>query len=220
MKKAITFGLFLAVAFATACSGKTGDTGSSQTAAESTAETGAETESGTEEKTMADVLEFPSLATSLGSEFFAYVYEQEGTLYRAVTKLTPELSDQLFAVDFDDPEYDQKLNGLLGPLPIDRMDNLTEMIPSQEELDAYVGKTGQELFDEGWFYVSYNLEDMEADMNGGLFVYTVKFDYDGEPMENTEDFDFEEAFRDLKVNSVTYSGLGNITADLEAEASD
>lgn len=220
MKKAITFGLILAVAFAAACSGKTGDTGSSQTVAESTAKTGAETESGTEEKTMADVLEFPSLATSLGSEFFAYVYEQEGTLYRAVTKLTPELSDQLFAVDFDDPEYDQKLNGLLGPLPIDRMDNLTEMVPSQEELDAYVGKTGQELFDEGWFYVSYNLEDMEADMNAGLFVYTVKFDYDGEPMENTEDFDFEEAFRDLKVNSVTYSGLGNITADLEAEASD
>ncbi len=220
MKKAITFGLILAVAFAAACSGKTGDTGSSQTVAESTAKTGAETESGTEEKTMADVLEFPSLATSLGSEFFAYVYEQEGALYRAVTKLTPELSDQLFAVDFDDPEYDQKLNGLLGPLPIDRMDNLTEMVPSQEELDAYVGKTGQELFDEGWFYVSYNLEDMEADMNAGLFVYTVKFDYDGEPMENTEDFDFEEAFRDLKVNSVTYSGLGNITADLETEASD
>ena len=39
----------------------------------------------------------------------------------------------------------------------------------------------------------------------------VKFAYDGEPMENTDDFDFYEAFKDLEVLSVTYDGLGDAT---------
>ena len=56
---------------------------------------------------------------------------------------------------------------------------------------------------------SYNLEDMEAGLYHGPFSFNVKFAYDGEQMENTDDFDFYEEFKDLKVSSVTYEGLGD-----------
>ena len=33
----------------------------------------------------------------------------------------------------------------------------------------------------------------------------------GEPLENDDDFDFYENFKDLKIRSVTYEGLGDAT---------
>ena len=41
------------------------------------------------------------------------------------------------------------------------------------------------------------------------FAYIVKFAYDGEPMVNSDDFDFYKAFKDLPVTSVTYDGIGD-----------
>ena len=91
-----------------------------------------------------------------------------------------------------------------------------EFAALQEELDKNVGKTGQELFDDGWTYWYYNLEDMEAGLYYKDFAYTVRFEYDGEPMVNSDDFDFYEEFKDLKVSSVTFDGLGD-AAVLEEE---
>ena len=104
---------------------------------------------------------------------------------------------------------DAAVEKLLAPLEVTSLTNLSEQIPPQEELDKLVGKTGQELFDDGWTYWFYDLDEMKAGLNSGLFAYEVLFDYDGEPMENTDDFDFYEEFKDLKVKSVTFTGLGD-----------
>ena len=82
---------------------------------------------------------------------------------------------------------------------------------AQEELDKLVGKTGQYLMDEGWDYNYYNLVDMETGMTHKEFSYTVIFEYDGEPMENTDDFDFWENFKDLVIKSVKCDGIGDAT---------
>ena len=166
-------------------------------------------------KTMGDVLALPHYEIATGEKYFAYIFEHDNTMYRAVSFITPEIFDQLFDLDFDDPEYNKKYNAIravsfitpeifdqlfdldfddpeynkkynaiAAPLPIDRMDNLTEMIPAQEELDKYVGKTAGDLIDEGWSYSSYNLEDMAFDMYHGLFMYTVILDG---TIENSEE---------------------------------
>ena len=141
---------------------------------------------------------------------YVYVFQVDGVYYRAIAPLEPDVSQKLWDTEYDE-DWDQKMLDLLGQVPVERVENLSEQIPSQEELDKLVGKTGQELFDDGWSYYYYNLEDMETGLYHGPFSYTVCFDYDGEPMENTDDFDFYEEFKDLTVSSVTFSGLGEAT---------
>ena len=166
-------------------------------------------------KTMGDFFKFKNddeynSQDSITETHYVIVLNIGGVYYRAIADLTPELSDKLFQLDFE--ERDQKLNELIGPLPVSRLENLTEMIPSQEELDKYVGKTGKELFDNGWStYMYYNLEDMVAGLYHGPFLYDVAFEYDGEPMQNTDDFDFIENFKDLKVKSVKFAEIGDAT---------
>ncbi len=141
---------------------------------------------------------------------YVYVFQVNGVYYRAVAQLESDVSKELWDIEYGE-DQEQKIQALLGPVAVERVENLSEQIPSQEELDKLVGKTGQELFDDGWSYYYYNLEDMETGLYHGPFSYTVCFDYDGEPMENTDDFDFYAEFKDLTVSSVTFSGLGDAT---------
>lgn len=165
-------------------------------------------------KTMADVLPLPCWSQSVTGEYFVYTFDLNGLMYRAVANLSPDTADALFALDFEDPEYDRKHNEITAPLPIDRLDCLTDMIPPQEELDAYAGKTIGELLDSGWSMSWFNLEDMEAGMEKGLFAYTVAFE--GEPDRSGEIDD--DTVRPMTVTAVTYDRLGDDTADLEAGA--
>ena len=83
------------------------------------------------------------------------------------------------------------------------------MIPPQEELDKYVGKTGQDLLDDGWTEgYGYNLDDMVFWLYKGPFAYDVVFESD-QKYENTDDFDVWKTIAPLKIKSVTYKGLGN-----------
>ena len=162
-------------------------------------------------KTMADILALPYHAQSTRENCFACVFELDGVMYRAVSFISPETAEQIFSLDFDDPEYEEKWSGIIAPLPIDRMDALMDLVPPQEELDAYAGKTAGELLDEGWMFSWFNAEDKEAGLEHGLFTYKVSLE--GE-VKTGEEFD-EDSIRPLTVTKVTYDGLGDITADLE-----
>ena len=163
-------------------------------------------------KTMADVLALPGYESATTDDCYVYVFEQKGIMYRAVCDIDSGVQDRIFELDFEDPEYTKKYNAIIAPLEIARMDNLTEMIPGQEELDAWVGKTLGDLLDKGWSYSGYNLEDKEFNMNYGLFSYVVG--YEGEPAGGPEELE-EGMIRPLVVTSVTYDRLGNGTADLD-----
>ena len=143
------------------------------------------------------------------TDTFFYVFELNGTLYRAYADLTKEVSDQLMALDFSDPDYEEKYREIAGPLEIRQFDNLTEMIPSQEELDKWIGKTGKDLKDDGWTEgMGYNLMDMEFYLNKGPFSYAVRFEKDKE-YENSDDFDVWATISPLVITGVTYDGIGN-----------
>ena len=139
-------------------------------------------------------------------DFYACVIDVDGTLYRLAAELPEDVSKQIWSIDFEDEDRDEKVNELLKPLEITRKDNFSELIIPQEELDKLVGKTGQDLLDDGWYSGGYNLEDMEFWMYKDPFMYTVVFEGTAEP---TEDGDDNEMIKDLKVKSVTYTSLGN-----------
>ena len=215
MKKMVSLlaAFVLMVAMFTAC-GQSSPAAPAQTGSE--AETEASGKAGTFDpsqiKTMADVFEWAPeevIQESYNLEDYAFIIEVDGVYYRAIAHMPQDVSDAVWAVEYDDENADQKVRDLIAPLEVASFENLSEQIPPQEELDKLVGKTGQELFDDDWTYWSYNLEDMEAGLYHGPFSFNVKFAYDGEQMENTDDFDFYEEFKDLKVKSVTYEGLGD-----------
>ena len=164
-------------------------------------------------KTMGDVFacEDPDHQEGFSEKQYVFVFRAGGNWYRAVADLPQDVSDTVWAIDFFDENRDQKIRELVSPLAVRSLENLSEQIPAQEELDRYVGKTGRDLFDEGWTYWYYNLDDLEAGLEHGPFRYRVLFEYEGEPMVNSDDFDFYEEFRDLVVLSVTYDGIGDAT---------
>ena len=100
---------------------------------------------------------------------YIYVFYVGDVCYRAVADMPADVSEAVWAIEFDDEDKDQKVRDLVSPLEVARLENLTEQIPSQEELDKLVGKTGQDLFDDGWDYYYYNLDEMEAGLNHGPF---------------------------------------------------
>lgn len=164
-------------------------------------------------KTMADVLALPSNASSMSEHYYALHFELNGNEYRAVSFIDKDTAAKVFALDFDDPEYDKKHNEIIAPLPIDRIDNLTEMIPSQEEMDKSIGKTAGELLDEGWRFYWCNLQDKQLGMTNGLFSYTLGYEGELQPGIEAD----EETVRPLKITSVGYDGLGDIGAGLDKE---
>lgn len=161
-----------------------------------------------EVKTFSDVLALPNYGTALTEDTVVYAFELGGTVYRVVSKLEPDTAAALNEAFGDS----QKFNELLAPIEIDQIVNVSEKIPSQEELDKYVGKTAGELLDDGWTWTYYNLDEMEFGMEHGWFRYVLKLDG---KVENKEDLIIEEAIKDLKVLSIAYEGIGERVSDPE-----
>lgn len=163
--------------------------------------------------TLGEVLGLPDYGSSAYQNTYVYVFEQDGIFYRAIAECPDEVFDAVLNLDFDDEQYEEKKTELISPLKVTEIQNLTEAIPTQEELDQLVGKTGEELLNDGWSVWGWNLEDMEFNMNHGFFSYRVILDG---TVENVEDFE-EEDIKPMVVVSVTYDGLGDVTMLDETE---
>ncbi|MBQ1396000.1 MAG: hypothetical protein IIY84_01715 [Eubacterium sp.] len=158
-------------------------------------------------KTMADLMSVPDLGTSCSEDKYVMAFEQDGQYYQAIATATPEVFDAVTSLDWDDPEYNQKLNDIVGPLEVLEIKNLSELIPAQEELDKLVGKTIQDLIDEGWWNSGWNLEDKIIYMGHEYFSYSVHFD---EEIEDPASFD-EEDLGPLVITAVEFSSVDNGT---------
>ena len=161
-------------------------------------------------RTLADAFAYDITDSSFSDYLYVCVFEKDGVYYRAVAELPEDVSEALWALDFFDDNYDELVRETVGPLEITQLDNLTEMIPSQEELDELVGKNVQELVDEGWYYWYWNLDDKELGMYYGPFSYLITFD--GTP-EDPENFDATQSSA-LTVRSVEYDGIGDAASEV------
>ena len=162
-------------------------------------------------KTIGDLLQSEAVEerqSGYSEKNYVYVYELDGTFYRAVAALSEEASAQLNELDILADDYAAKLTETISPLEITRLENLSETLPSQEELNKWVGKTGKDLFDADWTNSGWNLDEMVFWMNYGAFQYDVVME--GE-VKDADDFS-DEDIETLVVKSVTPNGqLGDAT---------
>ena len=162
-------------------------------------------------KTMGDLasLEREEEQSSVGNGKAVFAFKYGGTYYRVTADLTEETEKEYIDVDILEEGYEEKQREILAPVEITKIEDLSEQILPQEDLDALAGKTGKELVDEGWTYSgSYNLEEMQVWMVNGPFEYTVVFDGNIDE-ENSDDFDIEKATKDMKVKSAEFNALGD-----------
>ncbi len=166
-------------------------------------------------QTVGELLGKPDYGRCVTEDKYVLAFEQDGVIYRAIAELPGDVSEALFNLEWDDPEYDEKLRALASPLRVVKIDNMSEGIPAQEELDKYVGKTGAELFDDGWTNSGWSFSDPEgivAFMNKGPYSFDVVMTGD---IADAESFE-EEDIRPLVVQSVTFDNISDPTY-IEAE---
>ena len=171
-------------------------------------------------KTIGDALDLNDKSEeqyALADNTYVYVFRQGETYWRLSAELTQEQSEALWALEYDDPDYDTKYNELVAPLAVTKCENLNELKLSGDEMQALVGKTGADLLADGFITgMGYDLDTMTFFMERPPFAYSVLFESD-ETLENTDDFDETEAIRPLKVKSVVFDGLGNTATDLPTD---
>ena len=167
-------------------------------------------------KTLADVLtvEKDAFSSSITEDLYVIAFETNGAYYRVEAEITPEIAEQLDAIDFFDEEKDAKEMAILGPLPVSRVGDISACLPSEEELNALVGMTGQELVDMGFEQgMGYNFWDKaEFYLTKDLFEYHVYFT---EKVPEMEDYDavIDEILASLTVEKVEVFGLAGVCSD-------
>lgn len=140
-----------------------------------------------------------------------YAFRLGETYYRAKAAISAEASKAYSDIDFSDEDYEEQQKELISPLEITEIEDLSDQMLTQEQMDALAGKTGQELQDEGWMFVGHDLENMEFWMNYGPFLYTVVFDGSVDEADY-DSFEDEAGTKDLTVKSVSFNALGDATS--------
>lgn len=162
-------------------------------------------------KTLGDGLATMTDTLSYGYDesYFVCVIRSGDSSVRAVCKADPSIDEKLADIGFDDPDYNEKITAALGDLELISAEDITNTQLSQEELDSYVGKTGQDMLDAGFVFAFYNMyggEQTGADMDNGYYTYDVTFD-----VSITEDQVEDGGESLLGATVVEIQGFGNLS---------
>ncbi|MGI6221099.1 MAG: hypothetical protein ACOYIP_04420 [Coriobacteriales bacterium] len=161
-------------------------------------------------------LEANNSAYSYNEKNFAYAFETEdGLQVRVTADMTDDVYKACEAVSFEDEDRDAKVREILSPLPVKSVEDLTQSIIPQEELDAYVGKTGQDLLDAGFTAGSYYLlgDNPEFGFENGYHEYAVVFN---EAIPEGEEIDDVDAtVGPMTIKSIKCAGISYAASDAE-----
>ena len=224
MKKtlAIMLAVLLCIGMLSGCTKKEETTSNGETSQKTeTSEQAETTEPGGPEswKTVSDIDGLEGLYVNERKHFentFVYAFTYEDVIYRAILELTDEQSDALWNLDLFDEDYDKQEMEVIGSLPIAQLDNMSDRIPSQKELDAWKGKTGEEMLGAGWSIAGWNLMEKQFFLDHEYFEYMVTMDGDLK-LNDDDDIDGEEAFKPLTVKKIEFSHMNNATWDIEPQ---
>ena len=169
-------------------------------------------------KTLGEVfkLEREDLGWSYDDKNFVTAFEYGEIAYRVIAGLTENIYNELEAIDFFDAERDAKIEATLENVKITKTENLTQYIPTEADLQKYVGKTAKDLFDEDFWERGYFLLGEQVFYMGhDMFEYEVYFNEKLEADTMADDFDLEEAIADFTVKKIKFSGFSSAVTDID-----
>ncbi|MBQ0037440.1 MAG: hypothetical protein KBS74_02075 [Clostridiales bacterium] len=139
------------------------------------------------------------------------------TLYMVMAAMSAEEYEAYDAIPYDDEDADAQKEELLGKLSDVTVTDITDKIPTQEELDAYVGKTLGDLENDGFENTGYSIDDKCLfSYDGPVYCCTVTLD-ESTKIKTVEDLDNYSAndLRALKIAAVEFSGMSSMLLDAE-----
>ena len=147
-------------------------------------------------------------------EHYIAVFSAGDSVVRVVAAMDAETDKRASALDASDDDYNEKFAETVGSLKLESAEDLTsEKIP-QSELDAYVGKTGQDLIDEGFTFEQYWMyggEETGATMAKGYLAYNFTFDT---TVDEDKADDEGAAIKDATITAAEFAGGSNAAVEL------
>lgn len=152
--------------------------------------------------------------TSFDESSWAAVFQKGddwSSVYLVKAAMTPEQYEALNSLDFCDDDYDAQLAELLGQLDDVTVTDITDKVPTAEDLARFVGMTMGELEAAGFEKTGYS-----CDEESGIRFYYDGADYDllvfpadADDITDTEDLDnySENDLRAFKIASVEFAGF-------------
>ncbi|MBQ8953679.1 MAG: hypothetical protein IJ048_06150 [Clostridia bacterium] len=143
--------------------------------------------------------------SSYSSTRYVYGYMLDGVPTRVTAEMTEEIYDALWDLEYDD-DYDQNFRALVENLPVVSVEDLSDEMISQDELDAFIGMKGEDMLEQGFELNGYSYSDDETIfyMENGLFDYAVEF----EEIIDDEEADPYELVNNMTVKAAWCSGMG------------
>lgn len=170
-------------------------------------------------KTLGDALAYDTKEMSGSSwdeEHYITVFAaSDGSVFRVVAKMDADVYAKHEKLDMSDDDYEEKFLQVMGGLELESVEDLTPEKLSQDQLDAYVGKTGKDLVDDGFtfeHYWMYGGEETGATMAKGNLAYSVTFDVTV-PEDKADSDEAGDAIMDAAIVSMEFSGASNDAVD-------
>lgn len=168
-------------------------------------------------KTLGDAIAAAGGPTSSSNDekYYIGIFETDDAVVRVIAESNADVNEKIMDLMPGSEEYAQELTNLIGDLAIISAEDLTSQKMPQDQLDALVGKTGQELLDDGWTFSSYYMyggDETGATMTNGPFNYDINFDVT--VSEEAANNDTEgDSIKTAKVTSVEYQGAADDQID-------
>ena len=161
-------------------------------------------------------IEGQDIGYSYNDKYFVCVFTANGARIRAVAKMDMALEGKFADLDMGAEDYAQKFAEVVSGLKLVSAEDISGDQLSQNELDALIGKTGQELVDDGFVFESYSRyggEQTGANMGKGYFAYDMTFDTH---VDESQTEDEGAAVMGAKVTAVdSFGNLSNAALDPE-----
>lgn len=137
------------------------------------------------------------------------VFQTESTddeVFLVQASLTKGDYEEFNAIDFEDEDG---MKAFLGKLTDVTVTDISDKIPTQDELDAYVGKTLGDLEEAGFENTGYYGENgiNQFFYDGPIYNCTVTL-AEGVVVENPDDYSVND-LRALEIGAVEYTGLSD-----------
>jgi len=105
-----------------------------------------------------------------GDVWMGLFTNEEGKVFVVKAKMTADINKEFNALDISDEEFESKQQNLLKKLEVSDVYDISDQLPSKEDLQKYVGKTFGEIEAEGFENTGY----IESD--NGLFNFNYEND--------------------------------------------
>ena len=139
------------------------------------------------------------------ADTFTALFSLGDVIYFVEAGSSDDVYEQVAALDYDDPDYDDKAYDIVKPLSVREIVNLTAGLPTDAELAAWAGKTGRDL-DEAGFKLGFG--DFDGDETVYFLYYKDYYQFRvtfNEKVAYVDDMDEYEAMLPLTVKSVEFN---------------